>query len=155
MFSMFYKIGDDIKAQCPAITDEELILLSDEEVISYGDLNNNNIISPKNMTDAKESIPRPRLVIPDNNEFNHEQFINKFADVNPDITHGGGDEVCVVVCDEEGVAVDGGGKDVVICIDDNTVADNVVINSNFIYACSSISIIICGIIVVGKITIFS
>ena len=142
MFSMFSKIGDDIKAQCPAITDEELILLSGEEVISYGDLN--NIISPKNMTDAKESIPRPRLVIPDNNEFNHEQFINKFADVNSDITHGGGD-----------VAVDGGGKDVVICIDDDTVSENVVINSNFCYACSSISIIICGIIVVGKITIFS
>ena len=152
MFSMFSKIGDDIKAQCPAITDEELILLSGEEVISYGDLN--NIISPKNMTDAKESIPRPRLVIPDNNEFNHEQFINKFADVNSDITHGG-DEVCVVVVEEEGVAVDGGGKDVVICIDDDTVSENVVINSNFCYACSSISIIICGIIVVGKITIFS
>lgn len=149
MFSMFSKIGDDIKEQGPAITDEELILLSGEEVISYGDLN--NIISPKNMTDAKEGIPRPRLVIPDNNEFNHEQFINKFADVKPDITHGRGDEVCVV----EGVAVDGGGKDVVICIDDDTVADNVVINSNFFYACSSISIITCGIIVVGKITIFS
>ena len=153
MFSMFSKIGDDIKEQGPAITDEELILLSGEEVISYGDLN--NIISQKNMTDAKESIPRPRLVIPDNNEFNHEQFINKFADVNSDITHGGGDEVCVVVVEEEGVAVDGGGKDVAICIDDDTVSENVVINSNFCYACSSISIIICGIIVVGKITIFS
>ncbi len=148
MFSMFSKIGDDIKEQGPAITDEELILLSGEEVISYGDLN--NIITPKNMTDAKEGIPRPRLVIPDNNEFNHEQFINKFADVNPNITHGGGDEVCVVVGEEEDED-----KDVVICIDDDTVADNVVINSNFFYACASISIITCGIIVVGKITIFS